>query len=145
MSIRTRVLSVTLALAVAGFACRTGFDRDRAFYPTVVVVVASYYVLFAVMSGSTDALLGELIVMAAFVLVAVIGFKVNSWLVVAALAAHGLFDASHGLFVTNPGVPEWWPAFCLAFDVGAAGILALTLRGSRALHGTLLSIAKNPR
>lgn len=35
-----------------------GLDRDRAFYPTVIVVIASY-ALFAVMGGSTHALLVE--------------------------------------------------------------------------------------
>jgi hypothetical protein len=106
------------------FARWTGFDRDRAFYPTVVVVVASYYVLFAAVGGSTHALAVESSVMAVFVLVAVLGFKLSSWLIVAGLAAHGLFDVLHPHVVRNPGVPEWWPAFCLAFDVGIAGLLA---------------------
>ena len=26
--------------------------------------------------------------------------------------------------MTNPGVPAWWPAFCLGYDVAAAAILA---------------------
>ncbi|MEO5897029.1 MAG: hypothetical protein ABIS06_15150 [Vicinamibacterales bacterium] len=30
-----------LALLVCTFARRVGFDRDRAFYPTVLVVIAS--------------------------------------------------------------------------------------------------------
>src|SRR5262249_5375062 len=34
-------------LAVAGFAVIIGFDRECAFYPTVLIVIASYYVLFA--------------------------------------------------------------------------------------------------
>lgn len=117
-------VGIVLALGVFGFARWTGFDRDRAFYPAVVVIVASYYVLFAVMDGSTRTLVVEVIAMAVFVVVAVLGFKFSAWLVVAALAAHGLFDAGHDLFVTNPGAPEWWPAFCLAFDVGAAALLA---------------------
>jgi hypothetical protein len=37
---------------VSGWAALVGFDRDRAFYPTLQVVIASYYVLFAVMSDS---------------------------------------------------------------------------------------------
>ncbi len=121
------VVGIVLALVVAGFARWTGFDRDRAFYAAMVVVVASYYVLFAAIGGSTPVLFIECIAMAAFVLVAVAGFKRNAWLVVAGLAGHGLFDVAHGFFVTNPGVPEWWPAFCGTFDVGVAGILAFVL------------------
>ena len=120
-------IGMVLALGVFGFARFTRFDRDGAFYPTVVVVVAAYYVLFATMSGAERALVVECIVMTAFVLVAVLGFRFNAWLTVAGLAAHGLFDMVHGHFVTNPGVPEWWPAFCLTFDVGLAGILAFVL------------------
>lgn len=122
------VIGIVLALGVAGFARMTGLDRDRAFYPTLAIAVASYYVLFAVMGGSTQVLPGEIAAMAAFVLVAVIGFRSNLWFVVVALAAHGVFDAFHHHVVTNPGVPEWWPAFCAAFDVSAAAALAWQCR-----------------
>ena len=75
--------------------------------------------------------------MAAFALVAVIGFASNLWWVVACLAAHGVFDVAHGRIVTNPGVPEWWPAFCLTFDIGAAGFLAWpVLRSKLGVRGT---------
>jgi hypothetical protein len=105
-----------------------GFDRDRAFYPTVVIVVASYYVLFAAMSGSVQAVVIESVVMTLFVAAAVAGFKSSAWIVVAALAGHGVFDAVHGDLIENAGVPAWWPAWCLAYDVGAAAGLAWLLR-----------------
>jgi hypothetical protein len=117
-------IGIVLALCVSAFARVVGFDRDRAFYPTVLIVIASYYVLFAVTGGSMRAVMVESIVMSAFALAAVIGFKRNLWLVVAGLAAHGTFDFFHASLVTNPGVPEYWPAFCLAFDVGVAASLA---------------------
>jgi hypothetical protein len=87
-------------------------------------VVGSYYVLFAAMGGSTHALAVELIGLSVFVACAVVGFKKSVWLLVAGLAGHGVFDFFHGYLVSNPGVPEWWPAFCLAYDVGAAACLA---------------------
>jgi hypothetical protein len=118
------VIGTLLSLVVAVFARRVGFDRDRAFYATVVIVVASYYVLFAVIGGSTPALLAELMVMGGFSIAAVIGFKSSRWILVAALAGHGMFDAVHGAILTNPGMPTWWPAFCGAYDVGAAACLA---------------------
>jgi hypothetical protein len=36
-----------------------GVDRDRALHPAVLVVIASYYVLVAVMGGSSHALVIE--------------------------------------------------------------------------------------
>jgi hypothetical protein len=120
---------IVLALTVSGLATLVGLDRDRAFYPTVLVVIASYYVLFAVMGGSGHALVTETVVLAGFLLAALIGFKRSLWLVVVALAAHGIFDSFHGRLVANPGVPAWWPAFCLTYDVTAAAFLAWLLRG----------------
>jgi hypothetical protein len=87
----------------------------------VLVVIALYYVLFAVMGGSLQAVLLESAVMIGFAAVAVLGFRRQLWIVAAGLAAHGVFDAIHGSLISNPGVPAWWPAFCSAFDVTAPG------------------------
>lgn len=126
------VVGVALAFGVAVFARCVGFDRDRAFYPTVLIVIASYYVLFAAMVGSVEIVLRESLVMTPFVIAAVAGFKGRPWIIVAGLAAHGVQDAVHGHIIANAGVPAWWPAWCLAYDVGAAGALAwlLTRRGA---------------
>lgn len=132
------LIGVVLAAAVALFARSSGFDRDRAFYPTVLIVVALYYVLFAAMSESLETVLLESILMTAFASAAVAGFKWNAWIVVGGLAGHGVFDALHGAILVNSGVPTWWPAFCLAYDVSAAAGLAwlikrgLTTNGGRA-------------
>jgi len=48
--------------------------------------------------------------------------------VAAALAAHGIFDLTHAAIISNPGVPNWWPEICLAFDVTAASYLAWLLK-----------------
>src|SRR5207248_23094 len=67
------VIGIVLSVSVALFARWVGFDRHRAFYPTVLVVIASYYVLFAAMSESLHAVLLESAVMAVFVIAAVAG------------------------------------------------------------------------
>ncbi len=55
-----------LALAVGGLlGTAVELDRDRAFYPTVMAVIASQ-VLFAVMADSTQAFLVETAVAAAY-------------------------------------------------------------------------------
>jgi len=121
-------IGIVLSVGVAVFARQVGLDRDRAFYPTVMIVIALYYVLFAVMSGSVQTVVIESVVMTLFAAAAVAGFKWNAWIVVVALAGHGVFDAVHGHVIENAGVPAWWPAWCLAYDVGAAAGLAWLLR-----------------
>ena len=121
------LIGVILTLAVAVFSFVVGFDRDRAFYSTVLIVIASSYALFAVMGASTRALVIESIVAGVFVLFAVLGFKGNYWLVVAVLIGHGVFDFVRYFFMDNPGVPKWWPGFCLASDVVFGAWLAVRL------------------
>ena len=124
------VVGVVLSVGVALFARTVGLDRDRAFYPTVMIVIALYYVLFAAMSGSLETVLLESIVMMAFTTAAVVGFKSSPWIVVGTLAGHGVFDALHGAVFENSGVPVWWPAFCLAYDLGAAAGLAWLVKAA---------------
>jgi hypothetical protein len=121
------LIGISVALAVALFARFSGFDRDRSFYPTVLIVVASYYDLFGVMGGSTHALVLESVVMAGFFLLAYLAFRYSAWFAVGGLVAHGVFDSFHGGLIVNPGVPIWWPSFCLAYDVAAGGFLAWQL------------------
>jgi hypothetical protein len=116
-----------LSLAVAGFAAAIGFDRERAFYPTVLIVIGSYYVLFAAMGAFRRTLIIESATASGFLLVAVLGFRRSLWLVVAALVGHGVFDFVHHFFIDNPGVPHWWPGFCLAFDVLVGAFLTVRL------------------
>jgi hypothetical protein len=121
------LIGVMLSLAVVGLATVIGFDRERAFYPVVMIVIASYYVLFAAMGASRRTLIIEIVIASAFLLVAVLGYKKNAWVVVVALIGHGIFDYVHRLFIDNPGVPNWWPGFCLAFDVVFGALLAVRL------------------
>ncbi len=125
------VIGLFLSLAVAGLATIIGLDRERAFYPTVMIVIASYYVLFAVMVPSGRALVIEIVVASAFLFFTIIGYKRNLWLVAIALVGHGAFDFVHHFLIENPGVPHWWPGFCLVFDLILGGVLAARLMRRR--------------
>ncbi|MFL6760806.1 hypothetical protein [Sphingomonas sp.] len=129
------LIGMFLALGVGLFAHLVGFDRDRAFYATVLVIVGSYYVLFAVMGGGSG-LTVELLFFAVFAALAVIGFRTSLWVVVAGLAGHGLFDFLRLGVLPGSGVPVWWPGFCGSYDVVAAAGLAvlLLLRKRRTVH-----------
>jgi hypothetical protein len=121
------LVGIALALLICSAAHGLKMDRDRVFYPTMLIVIATYYVLFAVIDGDKQVLLSELAISAVFTVVAVLGFKRNLWLLVAALAGHGVMDLFHHKLVHNSAVPPGWPGFCLTFDVTAALLLAALL------------------
>jgi hypothetical protein len=137
------LIGLGLALAVAGLGAGVGFDRDRSFTPTVLIVIASYYVLFAILGGSTRSVVIESVVAAGFLLLAVFAFRGNLWLIAVAMVGHGVFDFFHHLLIHNPGVPNWWPGFCLAFDVTFGGYVAVVL--SRHSRPFLLRTPVDPR
>ena len=123
------LVAVILGLVVAGFATTSGFDRDRAFYLTVLIVIASYYSLFDAMGASRYSTLEiEIAIGLVFSVFAVFGFKKSMWLAAAGIAGHGFFDFFvHHALVTNPGVPVWWPGFCGTIDIVLGGWLAICL------------------
>lgn len=45
------------------------------------------------------------------------GFKGSGILVVALWMGHAVYDIYHHVLVTNAGMPGWYPAFCLGFDL----------------------------
>lgn len=126
------VLGFLVGGSVSVLASLIGLDKERGFYAVVLIVIASYYVLFAVVGASASTLATELLLMAAFALVAIVGFKRNPWLLVAGLAGHAAFDFLHPHVIENPGVPGWWPGFCLAYDLTAASYLAWLLKSRHA-------------
>lgn len=124
------LVGVALALVVGLLTTLAEFARDRALYPVILIVIASYYDLFAAMDGG-EVLGSELVISAAFLLAAFIGFRTTLWIVAAALVGHGLLDLVHGRLIANPGVPTWWPMFCLGYDVTAGAYLAWLLLSKR--------------
>ena len=128
------LIGIVLALAVGALGTLVRYDRDRAYYSTILMVVACFYALFAVMGGSSRALLVESIGITGFFVLAAVGFRRSMWLVAAGLVGHGVFDAFHHRLIANPGVPAWWPAFCGSFDVAAGIYLAFLLRRDRPAH-----------
>lgn len=125
------LIGIVLALAISAYATALQLDRDRAFYPTVLNVIALLYILFAAMGGASGRVFViETLIAGVFILAASVGFRKSMWLVTVGLAAHGGQDFFHGQLVANPGVPAWWPAFCSAYDVAAAGYLAWRLTRS---------------
>ena len=109
------LIGAGLAVFIAVGASVTRSDQDRSFYPTVLIVIATYYVLFAFMSG--ESIVEEIVVASAFSVVAIAGGLMLPALVGAGIFLHGVFDFLRPLFISNSGVPAWWPAFCGGVDI----------------------------
>jgi hypothetical protein len=133
------IVGVALAVVICGAASLLGMDRDRAFYPTMLMAVASYYVAFSVVDGSLAVLMAEAFVCAAFIVMAVLGFARSQWFVAGGLAGHGAMDLVHHLLVNNTGVPAAWPGFCSGYDLMAALYLAAVLVLRRQQDGARVS------
>ena len=125
------LIGVLLAAATILGARLAGLDRDRALYPVVLIVVALPYILFASMTRSSALILGETAIAVPFIGLMLSGFRGSLWWIAGGLAAHGMLDAVHGHVLANPGVPEWWPAFCGSYDIAAALGLAVMLIAAR--------------
>lgn len=125
------VIGLVLAVVVFVGAQVTGLTRDRAFYAIALIVIATYYVLFAALTGSVLIVTQESLAALLFIAAAIVGFKRFPWLVVIGIGGHGVFDAVHHHFIENPGVPSWWPGFCGTFDVVYAACLGGLLVAER--------------
>lgn len=130
------LVGISLAIAFCAAAAALGMDRERVFYPAVVMAVASYYLAFAVADGRGETMLAEVAIAAVFIVAAVAGFRFSPWIAVVALGGHGVMDAFHHHLVHNRGVPQAWPGFCMTFDAVAAllvaGVMRARARGARA-------------
>ena len=89
-----------LAFAVGILATVVRLDRDRTYYPTVAIVIASLYSLFAVMEDRPSPR-GRVDGRRRIIALAVFGFRTSLWLVAAALGLHGVSDLVHGSFISN--------------------------------------------
>ncbi|HQZ82055.1 MAG TPA: hypothetical protein PLR83_02435 [Pyrinomonadaceae bacterium] len=105
------------AVALIIFGRVSGFEKDRSFYPTVLIVIGFLYVLFGALDGRASVVLIEIAFALVFSAVAIIGYKKGCLIVAAGIAAHGLFDFVRQFFIEDRGVPVWWPGFCGTIDV----------------------------
>jgi hypothetical protein len=120
-------VGILLALATCVGARLTGVDRSRAFYPCVLMAIATYDIVFATMTGSNAAVAVEVALASLFIAAALIGFRYSLWVVAVGLTVHGIADLTHDAFAPESGIPAWWPLFCCAYDVVAGVVLAVQL------------------
>ena len=120
-------IGIVVALLTIAAGRVVGFDRDRAFYPTVLIVTASYYVLFAAVGSEPHDAWLEVWFAAVFAAAAIRGFTASPWWIIAGFLGHAVFDVARPFF-GHSHAPATWPGFCMAYDIVAAAGLALLVR-----------------
>lgn len=111
MGITLGVLMIVLARIVCG---------QHWLYSLGLLTLPTLYAFFALQVGEQDVGIKEMIYGIPFVIVGLVSAFVSirqSAVVVGAFwILHGLYDLTHSQFITNTGVPGWYPVFCFSVD-----------------------------
>ena len=117
-----------MGLGIFAVAKMLAFQHDRSFYPTVLIVIASYYVLFAVMAADRTGVAVELGAAMLFVAISFAGLRAGCLVSAGGILLHGLYDLVHRQIMSNHGAPNWWPTFCGALDLALGMTLLIAIR-----------------
>lgn len=106
------VLTIVFAVMIHG---------QRWLYSLGLLTLPSLYAFFALRVGdpavgATEMIYGVPFIVAGLVF-ALVSVRHSATLVGTCWIFHGLYDLTHSQFLTNVGVPGWYPAFCFSVDV----------------------------
>ncbi len=94
---------------------------QRWLYSLGLLTLPSLYAFFALQAGEQAVGVKEMIYGIPYVVAGLVFAFVSvrhSAIVVGAFwILHGLYDLTHSQFITNAGVPGWYPVFCFSVDV----------------------------
>jgi hypothetical protein len=112
------VLTIGLARIIRG---------QRWLYSIGLLILPSLYAFFALKAGERAVGVKEMLYGVPFVVVglifAVVSVRRSAVVVGAFWILHGLSDLKHSQYITNAGVPGWYPIFCFSVDVVVGGYL----------------------
>jgi hypothetical protein len=95
-------------------------------YALGTIGIAFIYIGFAVADGRPKVIAVESGVATGFVILAAVAITGSPWLLVAALAGHGLKDLWQHRTQFVRGT-RWWPPFCMTVDFVVAAIIAVEI------------------
>lgn len=109
------IVGVVLGLLTSLSMGWVGMMTERRAAAAVLVAIAAFYPVFALVEGDVTSIVVHLAIFAVFLTCAALGNARGLLLIGLAIVAHGVFDAVT-LWTGHPG-PEWWPFFCAGFDL----------------------------
>ena len=90
-------------------------------YSIGLLTLPSLYASFALRAGERTVAVQEMIYGIPYVVAglvfAFVSVRQSAVVVGAFWILHGLYDLTHDQFITNAGVPGWYPVFCFSVDV----------------------------
>jgi hypothetical protein len=103
---------------------------ERSLYSLGLLTLPSLYAFFALRVGQQSVGIEEMMYglpfIAAGLLFALVSVRLSAIIVGTFWILHAVYDLTHNYFLTNPGVPDWYPVFCFAVDV-VVGVYVLWL------------------
>jgi hypothetical protein len=112
-------IGVALGIVII-LAART-IRGERWLYSLGLLTLPSLYAFFALRVGDQVTGLQEMTYglpfLAAGLIFASVSVRQSAVAVGSFWILHALYDVTHDQFITNTGVPRWYPAFCFSVDV----------------------------
>jgi hypothetical protein len=103
---------------------------ERWLYSVGLLTLPSLYAWFALRAGETAVGVKEMTYGIPFVVAglvfALVSMRRSAAVVGAFWMLHGAYDLMHSRFITNAGVPAWYPVWCFSVDV-VVGVYLLWL------------------
>ncbi len=113
------LIGAAVGVLTIAFARRIG--GQRWVYAVGLLTLPSLYASFALLAGEQGVALKEMMYgvpfLAAGVVFAALSVRHSAVVVGALWILHGLYDLAHSQFITNVGVPGWYPVWCFSVDV----------------------------
>ena len=124
------LLGIVLSLALVGLARIYPSVRERVVYAVALVIAALLYFFFGLAGGaSTRWLAFETLGVLIFGTVAWGGLRGKAWLLAVGWVAHVAWDVLFHLSGAGAEyTPDWYPWFCVSFDLVIAGAVLASSR-----------------
>ena len=108
------------AVGVLTIATARFIRGERWLYSLGLLTLPSLYASFALQAGEQAVGVKEMIFGIPFVVAglffAFVSVRQSAAVVGLFWLLHGLYDLVHSRFITNTGVPDWYPVFCFVVD-----------------------------
>jgi hypothetical protein len=112
---------IGVALGIGVILLARTIRGERSAYSLGLLTLPSLYAFFALRVGEQSVSLHEMIYgvpyLAAGLTFVFVSARRSAVVVGSLWILHALYDVAHDQFISNPGVPRWYPAFCFSVDV----------------------------